>query len=118
MRWLARNVVRVGKALVDMCLSDTAWPIGTNLLGIAVFLAAFGPAVAIMLWLPTAKEGPLVMLGGAIGFALDAGLRKALGHESLLELDRRPRLVFMPLWLWGLLWILVGAIQSLWALLA
>jgi hypothetical protein len=110
-----RSVLRAGKVLFDC--ADTPWPLGTNLLGLAVLLAAFGPVVAIIAWLPTAEKGPLVMLGGATSFVLDAGLRKALGHESLLEYDRGPRLVFMPLWLWGLLWIVVGAIQGLCTLL-
>ncbi len=111
-----RTVLRSGKVVFDIC-ADTGWPIGTNMLGLAVFLAAFGPAAAIKAWLPSADTGLLVMLGGAISLALDAGLRKVQGDESSPEVDRGPRLVFMPLWLWGLLWILVGAIQALWALL-
>jgi hypothetical protein len=44
---------------------------------------------------------------------LDTGLPKALGYESMMGSDRGARVFFLSLWLWGLVWILVGFIQAL-----
>lgn len=115
MRSLIHGILRLG-AVVLHFLEHTILPVGTNCLGILLFMGAFTPAIVMIELYPATERWILVVLGGVISLAIDAGLRKALGHESLLEFDRGPRMVFIPLWIWGLLWIVVGVVQKLWDL--
>src|SRR5437016_425637 len=117
MRAFFRYALEVGKALVEY-LVDTMLVPGTNLCGLALFVAAFSPVLVIHQQFPWLAEGLLTLLGGGLCFVFDAGLRKTLAHESWLEFDRGARVVFLPGWLMGLVWILVGSIQGFCALLA
>jgi hypothetical protein len=114
---LVRSVFRWGKAVLDGLVDLLVLP-GTNGLGLALVLAVFVPLGMARARFPSIAEGVLIGAGGAISLLLDLGLRRALRHESLMEYHRGGRLVYLPVWIWGVLWLLVGAILAVATLLA
>jgi hypothetical protein len=115
MRLVLRSTLRLGKFLLGWLVETVTFP-GTNLLGIVLLLSIFLGLEAVFARLP--NEGAKDMLMGITCFATDAGLRKALGHESILEFERGGRVLFLPLWIWGVAWMTIGFGRLLWALLA
>src|SRR5262249_34490485 len=114
---LVQSALRLAKAGLDFLVDLLVFP-GTNGLGLTLFLTTFAPLAVAHARFPTVAAGVLTVAGGTVSLLLDVGLRRALRHESLLEYHRGGRLLYLPLWLWGLLWLLVGAIQCVAAFLA
>jgi hypothetical protein len=115
-RWLLGKVWWCGRALFKFLL-DQCLPVGTNLLAILLIAAAYFFALAVEAMLPRTEKGVLDAVLGLTCLALDAGLRKAFLHESLLAFDKGGRLIYVPVWMWGVVWIFVGTGKVAWALL-
>ncbi len=114
MRALGRKGVRLGRKVLE-CVAGEILP-GTNLGGFALFAVTWSPLLAIEKQFPAVAEWQWTLVGAVVCLVFDVGVRKILTHESLLEYRRGARVFFLPAWLMGLLWMLVGSIQAVCAL--
>jgi hypothetical protein len=99
LNWLA------GKALM-----------GTNLLGLLLFAAAFGPLAVLFQDSTKLVEALLIGAGGCIACLLDLGYRKAMKHETFVE-PTGPQILYLPAWILGGVWVVVGVVKTIIALL-
>jgi hypothetical protein len=114
MGWLVGKALRLAKGLTDFLVDFALLP-GTNILGLAFVLAIGFLMTVFQIKRQSAAEGALVMLVGMLASGLDVGIRKLLGHQSVLEYDKGARFVYLPLWIWGLVWVVAGLVLVLWA---
>ncbi len=56
-------------------------------------------------------NGPLNIAGGLVALGFDLAYRRTYLAGSLLD-ESGGRLFYFPLWLWGIVWIISGAIQT------
>ena len=96
-------------------LADRVIGFGTNALGLLLFVLAFLPFILISKRFPAVEEGLLNLGGGILVVALDIASRSLMGEETWVQ--RGGRFIFLPVWICGVIWILVGSGQSLFALL-
>jgi len=99
LNWLA------GKALM-----------GTNLLGLVLFAAAFGPLAFAFQESTKLVEALLIGAGGCICCLLDLCYRKALKHETFVE-PTGPQILYLPGWVIGGVWVVVGVVKTIIAML-
>jgi hypothetical protein len=116
MRSFLLTTLRRTQATLDFLVDLTVLP-GANALGLIVLFASFVPLVACQ-WLQPAGEAAITLLAGIITFAFDTALRRTLGKASWWDYDHGGRLLWLPLWLWGLLWGLLGLSRLVLELLA
>lgn len=93
---------------------------GTNLLGL---ILSFGVFLVMILFKEPAnamEDGLLTLAAGALVLALDMTYRCALfGASSVshfFRYSRAARLLFIPVWIFAIIWILQGAIKAIIAL--
>jgi hypothetical protein len=86
------------------------WLPGTNLDGTLVVVGSFSVAYGIGKLANVAHEGPLTFLGGVLVVAIDLFLRWIRRRN---EMEKPPRLIFIPTWMFGVLWIGLGIFYSL-----
>src|SRR5262245_32506320 len=104
MRSLLNHAVRLGRVILDFLVDLAVFP-GTNFLGVVLFLVVGLGLSALQDEVRLRGVAELfIIAAGIICLGLDIGLRKALGHESILEYERGARLLFLPLWMWGVVW--------------
>jgi hypothetical protein len=107
-----RSLSSGGKWLINT-LTDSLLP-GSNLLGFLVFLIVFGILAAVGGdWVNTPGEGLLNLVGGALCIGIDLGLRSLFKWLSLQQAEGGPRVVYLPLWVWGILWCISGVVRAL-----
>lgn len=78
-----------------------------NLVGIVIFALSFGIATGVAKVLGLSAEGLTMLIGGPLAVSLDLAYRKLVGKHWL-----RPgaggSLFFIPVWLLGIVWSLLG----------
>ncbi len=82
-----------------------------NNLGFVIFLFSFGVSIAIEPLLGHPGDAVLTMLGGALCTALDLGYR-LVRKFALFSPRGGGWLLYLPLWLLGLFWLLLGALRT------
>lgn len=95
-----------------VCLLMNAFGLaGTNVFGLALALllgmAFFSGGAAC----PPANVASLEIAAGATSFLIDSAIRKLSGHPTWWHWDYGCRLLFFPMWLWGIGWMVVGSIK-------
>jgi hypothetical protein len=122
-------MMKVLRALVFTIESILA-PAGTNLLGLTLALAAFLPLGFFLKKLGANiegyVEGLVIFIGGCIVFGADWSYRRLgprefyadeslerLKYEALFDWKQGARFIYLPIWIWGVLWMIVGAIKTL-----
>jgi hypothetical protein len=83
--------------------------IGTNLLGLLLAFAAFLPLGFLMQRFGARIEGVVTFLGGGIVFGADWIFRRKF--DILFEEKHGARLFYLPMWIWGIIWMVVGIIK-------
>lgn len=83
-----------------------------NSIGLIIFGVSFGAAIAIGKLLSINEEGPLMLIGGPLIIALDAGYRMIAHDGDWTTPDRGGSLFFLPAWCVGIFWTILGAIYS------
>lgn len=81
--------------------------LGLNLFGIAVLGMVLGSVSAMMSSMP---EGAATLAVGLGAFGADVAFRRWVLAESWLDADG-PKLLHLPVWVWGALWTVVGCVQ-------
>jgi uncharacterized membrane protein len=121
---MIRKVVRALVFMVETILA----PAGTNFLGLAVVLAAFLPLAFFIKKLGANLEGYMeglvIFIAGGIVFGIDWSYRRLgprefyadesldrLKYEAMFDWNQGARLLFLPIWIWGVIWIIVGLIK-------
>ena len=64
----------------------------------------------VLYWIDFSPKPLQTILAGVLVFLIDRSYRQRLG-ANLVDYDRGGRIIFIPLWVMGLIWILVGMIQ-------
>jgi hypothetical protein len=77
-----------------------------NLIGLVMFLAAFGAALGISRLVGSTGEGFATLCGGVLLMILDVGWRKRRG--TMRSFAGGGRLMFVPMWVWGIVWTAIG----------
>lgn len=80
-----------------------------NALGFLMFVAAFGGGYGIMRSLGIDDEGVWMMIAGPLLAALDLGARVAR-RTPLLQRAGAAQILFLPAWIWGTGWAVLGAV--------
>jgi hypothetical protein len=91
-------------------------PLGTNWSAAIAFMASFMTAIAISEWTGAEGEGPGTLLGGALVFLVDVVHRRRFLDCRLADFEAGTRLLYVPLWIWGVIWIVLGGVR--WVLAA
>jgi hypothetical protein len=81
--------------------------LGVNLFGVAFLAAVIGSVAAAM---PSAPNGAATLVAGLGVFGADVAFRRWVLAESLID-DNGPELLYLPIWVWGILWTVVGSVQ-------
>jgi hypothetical protein len=103
-------------------------PFGTNLLGLALMLIVFMPLGILMKEFGRQIEGVVNFIGGALVFGVDWFFRRPrefIAGQSLSELkwdllfdgERGPRIIYLPAWMVGVIWMVTGLILALLSLI-
>lgn len=82
---------------------------GTNLLGLLLAFAAFLPLGVLMQRFGPRIEGVVNIIGGGIVFGADWIYRHKFDFS--LEEKNGGRLFYLPIWIWGVIWMIVGTIK-------
>jgi hypothetical protein len=85
---------------------------GFNPIGIGICALAFGSAIAIGKYLGIYDKGPLMMIAGPIVSALDLLYRTKSRNGHWLRADGGGALLFIPVWLFGAFWLVLGAVYT------
>jgi hypothetical protein len=78
-----------------------------NLVGLAIFALSFGIATGLSKAMGLSSEGLLMLLGGPLATTLDLAYRKLIGKHWLRP-SAGGSLFFIPVWLLGIVWGLLG----------
>lgn len=120
------------RALVFMVETLIA-PAGTNLIGFTMAVVIFVPLGIFIQKLggriEGVIEGAVNFLGGVLTFGSDWIYRHIGPHEfhaqeaHLLKFDisfdlkKGGRIIYLPVWIWGVLWMISGIITVVWTLI-
>jgi hypothetical protein len=115
-----RKVLRALAWVIEAIIA----PFGTNLLGLALMTIVFMPLGILMERFGRQIEGVLNFIGGAFIFGIDWFFRRPrefIAGQSLSELkwdllfdwERGPRIIYMPAWMVGVIWMVAGLILAL-----
>jgi hypothetical protein len=86
---------------------------GTNFSGLILILAA----AFLILGLGPLARFLRSLLMAVVAILADWLYRRWRGTD-MLDFERGPRLLFFPLWIWGIIWFIVGMIQAIGRLIA
>jgi hypothetical protein len=86
---------------------------GTNWSGTVIFFGSFLAAIGVGKLSGNVPEGPLISLGGALVCGLDLLSRLCWLKCGLWDRERGATLLFIPIWTFGLFWIVLGLIYTL-----
>jgi hypothetical protein len=84
-----------------------------NWLGLAFCAVGFGIAFAIGYMLGITEEGFLMVIAGPITSAIDIVYRIKSKNGHWLNPNRGGSLFFLPVWCFGLLWLIFGIIYMI-----
>jgi hypothetical protein len=84
--------------------------VGFNLIGLAMFLLAIGAGVWLARALGSSSQALVMLFGGALLAVLDLVVRSLRG-VSLLRGAGGGKMLFLPIWIWGVVWTVLGVID-------
>ena len=84
-----------------------------NLLGLGMLLISFGIAFGLGRLFGWTTEGPIMMMAGPLVALLDLGYRRRYAEGSWLHRHKGGSLFFLPLWAFGILWLILGTVYTL-----
>lgn len=84
-----------------------------NIPGIIIAAAAFGIAIGVGAIAGIEDEGPLMLAGGVLVLVFDLAYRLLRKNGHWLSPDKGGSLFFLPAWIFGALWIVLGAVDVL-----
>ena len=80
---------------------------GTNFSGLLFFVAV---AIIMIEWRAALHDGVTTLIVGSVLFLIDWTFRGRLGAD-LFDYDRGARVAFLPMWIWGIIWMISGLVQ-------
>lgn len=83
-----------------------------NAFGLFMLVVAFAIAFGVGNLIGTDAEGPLMIIAGPIVVAMDLTLRLKGEDGHLLIPNRGGSLFFLPAWVFGVLWLLLGIVYT------
>ena len=86
---------------------------GTNAAGTVIFFGSFLAAIGVGELSGNVPKGPLTLLGGVLVTGLDLLFRLCWLKCGLWNRERGATLLFIPIWIFGLIWIVLGLIYTL-----
>ena len=84
-----------------------------NWLGIGICAIGFGLAFLAQFFLGSMSEGQLMIISGPIITILDIVYRLRSEDKNLFKSLKGGSLFFLPVWCFGLLWLILGIIYTL-----
>lgn len=84
-----------------------------NIVGIVMAAISFGIAFGVCSLLGLSGEGPLMLVGGPLAVACDALYRWKWNDSRWFHPGAGGSLFFLPLWMFGVLWLILGAIYTI-----
>jgi len=84
-----------------------------NATGLAILAVSFATAIGVGWIAGFNDEGRLMILGGALVSLLDFTLRVAREEGHWLYPTRGGMLFFLPLWMFGVLWVGLGTYYAM-----
>lgn len=117
---MIRKVLRALGFIVETIIA----PFGTNLLGLALMLVVFLPLGILIQKFGRRIEGIVNFIGGGLILGVDWFFRRPrefYAGQSLSELkwdllfdpERGPRILYLPAWMVGVIWMVSGLILAL-----
>jgi hypothetical protein len=80
-----------------------------NLIGLVMFIVAFGAALGISRVVGSTGNGFATLCGGVLLTALDLGWRTRRG--TMRRFGGGGRMMFVPMWVWGIVWTVLGVYE-------
>jgi hypothetical protein len=99
----AKALLLIGKGMLQLLL-----PRGTNFAGFMILAIVIFGLGALHDPEDQVTKGILFSVGGLIILTVDLVYRRRVLGVTLLEYRRCPYFLLLPLWVWGLLWVLGG----------
>jgi hypothetical protein len=84
-----------------------------NLPGIVMAVIAFVPAFLIKELVGFTTEGPAMIIAGPLCVALDLAYRNRQEDGSFWAPGVGGALFFIPVWVWGIVWFLMGLVSTI-----
>jgi hypothetical protein len=84
-----------------------------NMAGLIMTAIAFAAAFGIGAIFGINAEGPLMIIAGPLAAALDLGYRWNRADARLLAADAGGSLLFLPVWMFGALWFVLGVVYTI-----
>lgn len=83
-----------------------------NLTGFTLFAIGFGAAYGIGVLVGTTEEGPLMIIGASIIISADLLVRLKGQDGHWLRPSGGGALLFIPLWIVGIIWLVLGVLET------
>lgn len=117
---MMRKILRALGFIVETIIA----PMGTNLLGLALALIVFLPLGILIEKFGRRIEGIVNFIGGCLILGVDWFFRRPrefyagqslseLKWDILFDSERGARFVYLPMWIWGGIWMISGLILAL-----
>ena len=84
-----------------------------NLVGLVMLVIGFGVAFGVDHLLGPSAEGPLMLIAGLLVALMDGGYRTQRPGGHWLRGSGGGSLFFLPVWMFGVLWLVLGAIYTI-----
>ena len=84
-----------------------------NLAGVVELAIAFGAAFGVGHLTGLSAEGPLMLIAGPLAIACDLGYRLARSQGHWFHPGCGGSMFYLPVWLFGILWLVLGAMRTL-----
>jgi hypothetical protein len=84
-----------------------------NIPGIIMVAISFGIAIGVGHLLGISAEGPLMIIAGPLCAACNLGYRFMRPGGHWFHPDRGGSLFFLPVWLLGIVWVVLGAAYTI-----
>lgn len=94
----------------DRTVSGTMTIIFFNIIGVIILAISIGVAFGVTSLLGITAEGPWMIIAGLIASVLDAAYRIYKGGNALFHPKRGGQLCFIPVWLFGVVWTILGVV--------